>query len=134
MDKPQLRINLNRKLSYELNYGIQNNILSLSVPIKNSDKKENIHGHTRAVFTTIGNCPPVTGHKLLKTKSCQNHNPAKYRFQESVWDPSAPKMSSKGCLWAALGRSEDVRGAPKCSKNGLQGSPLGCLGGVGWGP
>ena len=36
--KPQLRINLNRKLSYELNYGIQNNILSLSVPIENSDK------------------------------------------------------------------------------------------------
>ena len=39
MNKPQLRINLNRKLSYELNYGIQNNILSLSVPIKNFDKK-----------------------------------------------------------------------------------------------
>ena len=38
MDKPQLRINLNRKLSYELNYGIQNNILSLSVPIENSKK------------------------------------------------------------------------------------------------
>ena len=39
MNKPQLRINLNRKLAYELNYGIQNNILSLSVPIKNFDKK-----------------------------------------------------------------------------------------------
>ena len=35
-NKPHLKLNLNRELSFELKYGIQNNILYLDVPIENS--------------------------------------------------------------------------------------------------
>ena len=52
--KPQLRINLNRKLSYELNYGIQNNILSLSVPIKNSQKKIKVNFQIIDILSSNG--------------------------------------------------------------------------------
>ena len=38
MDKPHIKLNLNRELSFELKYGIQNNILHLDVPIENSEK------------------------------------------------------------------------------------------------
>ena len=54
MDKPQLRINLNRKLAYELNYGIQNNILSLSVPIKNSQKKIKVNFQIIDILSSNG--------------------------------------------------------------------------------
>ena len=54
MDKPQLRINLNRKLAYELNYGIQNNILSLSVPIENSDKKIKVNFQIIDILSSNG--------------------------------------------------------------------------------
>ena len=54
MDKPQLRINLNRKLSYELNYGIQNNILSLSVPIENSQKKIKVNFQIINILSSNG--------------------------------------------------------------------------------
>tara|TARA_R100000789_G_scaffold422_1_gene1820 strand:- start:90 stop:338 length:249 start_codon:yes stop_codon:yes gene_type:complete len=53
-NKPQLRINLNRKLAYELNYGIQNNILSLSVPIENSDKKIKVNFHIVDILSPNG--------------------------------------------------------------------------------
>ena len=53
-NKPQLRINLNRKLAYELNYGIQNNILSLSVPIKNSDKKIKVNFQIIDILSSNG--------------------------------------------------------------------------------
>ena len=36
--KPHIKLNLNRELSFELKYGIQNNILHLDVPIENSEK------------------------------------------------------------------------------------------------
>ena len=36
MDKPHIKLNFNRELSFKLNYGIQNNILHLDVPIENS--------------------------------------------------------------------------------------------------
>ena len=54
MNKPQLRINLNRKLAYELNYGIQNNILSLSVPIKNSQKKIKVNFQIINILSSNG--------------------------------------------------------------------------------
>ena len=54
MDKPQLRINLNRKLAYELNYGIQNNILSLFVPIENSDKKIKVNFQIIDILSSNG--------------------------------------------------------------------------------
>ena len=38
MDKPHIKLNFNRELSFKLNYGIQNNILHLDVPIENSKK------------------------------------------------------------------------------------------------
>ena len=37
-NKPHLKLNLNRELCFEYNYGIQNNILHLDVPIENSEK------------------------------------------------------------------------------------------------
>ena len=37
-NKPHIKLNLNRKLVYELNYSILNNILYLDIPIKNSNK------------------------------------------------------------------------------------------------
>mgnify|MGYP001201774648 FL=1 len=37
-NKPHIKLNLNRELSFELKYGIQNNILHLDVPIENSEK------------------------------------------------------------------------------------------------
>ena len=54
MDKPQLRINLNRKLAYELNYGIQNNILSFTVPIENSDKKIKVNFQIIDILSSNG--------------------------------------------------------------------------------
>ena len=53
-NKPQLRINLNRKLAYELNYGIQNNILSLFVPIENSDKKIKVNFQIIDILSSNG--------------------------------------------------------------------------------
>ena len=53
-NKPQLRINLNIKLAYELNYGIQNNILSLSVPIENSDKKIKVNFQIINILSSNG--------------------------------------------------------------------------------
>ena len=38
MDKPHIKLNFNRELSFKYNYGILNNILHLDVPIKNSKK------------------------------------------------------------------------------------------------
>ena len=37
-NKPHIKLNFNRELSFELKYGIQNNILHLDVPIENSEK------------------------------------------------------------------------------------------------
>ena len=37
-NKPHIKLNLSQELSFELKYGIQNNILHLSVPIENSEK------------------------------------------------------------------------------------------------
>ena len=54
MDKPQLRINLSRQLSYKLNYGIQNNILSLFVPIENSDKKIKVNFQIIDILSSNG--------------------------------------------------------------------------------
>ena len=36
--KPHIKLNLSQELSFELKYGIQNNILHLDVPIENSEK------------------------------------------------------------------------------------------------
>ena len=38
MDKPHIKLNFNRELSFELKYGIQNNILHFNIPIENSKK------------------------------------------------------------------------------------------------
>ena len=35
--KPHIKLNLNRELSFELKYGIQNNILHFDIPIENSE-------------------------------------------------------------------------------------------------
>ena len=37
-NKPHIKLNLSQELSFELKYGIQNNILHLDVPIENSEK------------------------------------------------------------------------------------------------
>ena len=37
MDKPHIKLNFNRELSFELKYGIQNNILHFDIPIENSE-------------------------------------------------------------------------------------------------
>ena len=37
-NKSHLKLNLNRELSFELKYGIQNNILHFNIPIENSKK------------------------------------------------------------------------------------------------
>ena len=37
-NKSHIKLNLNRKLCFEYSYGIQNNILHLDIPIKNSEK------------------------------------------------------------------------------------------------
>ena len=54
MDKPQLKINLNRKLSYELNYSILNNILSLFVPIENSNETIKVNFHIIDILSSNG--------------------------------------------------------------------------------
>ena len=38
MSNPFVKLNLSQELSFELKYGIQNNILHLDVPIENSEK------------------------------------------------------------------------------------------------
>ena len=53
-NKPQLKINLNRKLSYELNYSILNNILSLFVPIENSNKTIKVNFHIIDILYSNG--------------------------------------------------------------------------------
>ena len=37
-NKPHIKLNFNRELSFELKYGIQNNILHFDIPIENSEK------------------------------------------------------------------------------------------------
>ena len=37
-NKPHIKLNFNRELSFELKYGIQNNILHFNIPIENSKK------------------------------------------------------------------------------------------------
>ena len=36
-NKPHIKLNFNRELSFELKYGIQNNILHFDIPIENSE-------------------------------------------------------------------------------------------------
>ena len=54
MNKPLLKINLDRKLAYELNYSILNNILSFTVPIENSDKKIKVNFHIIDILSSNG--------------------------------------------------------------------------------
>ena len=54
MNKPLLKINLDRKLAYELNYGILNNILSFTVPIENSDKKIKVNFQIIDILSSNG--------------------------------------------------------------------------------
>jgi len=53
-NKPHIKLNLNRKLVYELNYSILNNILSLSIPIENSDKKIKVNFHIIDILSSNG--------------------------------------------------------------------------------
>jgi hypothetical protein len=53
-NKPHLKLNLNRKLVYELNYSILNNILSFTVPIENSDTKIKVNFQIIDILSSNG--------------------------------------------------------------------------------
>ena len=53
-NKPLVKLNLSRELSYELNYGILNNILSFTVPIENSNKKIKVNFQIIDILSSNG--------------------------------------------------------------------------------
>jgi len=54
MDKPRIKLNFNRELSFKYNYGILNNILHLDIPLENSKKTITINFEIKDIMSLDG--------------------------------------------------------------------------------